>query len=145
MDSTMITCDTVATCVRKTAEICQPCVKQAETNWLDVLIVGIICATIVIIVLIITCRYLKFKAAEREAQQKATEDKRKKEIDDRKWKHLADLKDKLLSLQKDCAEIKLDDYGNRCHKYEEKAYNDYRNTLVQLINEKELEIYDKKA
>lgn len=147
MDSTMTICDSVTTCVNKTAEICQHCAKEAETNWLDVLIIGIICATIVIIVLNVTCRYLKLKNAELEAQQKVAENKRKNEIDDRKFKQKVDLQDKLLSFQKDCAEIKRDDHGNLCpkYKYEDSACKDYRNTLIKLINEEKLESNDKEA
>ena len=145
MDTLMIIRDSVATCVNKTAEICQHCVKEAETNWLDVLIIGIICATIVIIVLNVTCHYLKLKKAEREAQQKAAENKRSNEIEDRKLKQKADLQDKLLSLQKDCAEIKRDDHGNICPKYNDKAYKDYRNSLVMLINGEKLKSNDEEA
>lgn len=147
MDTIMIIRDSVAYCVNKTAEMSQPCVKEAETNWLDVLIVCIICATIIIIVLNVTCRYLKLKEAERVSQQKAAEIKRNNEIEDRKLKQKADLVDKLLSLQKDCAEIKCDDHGTHCpkYKYEDIAYKDYRNSLVKLINEDKVEINDKEA
>lgn len=140
MDTILIIRDSVASCVNKTAEICKPCAKEAETNWLDVLIVGIICATIIIIVIKVTCRYFKLREAEREAQQKVAGNKRNNEIDDREWKQMADLKDRLLSLQKDCAEIKYDDHGNPCPKYEDNAYKDYRNTLVKMINKEKVDV-----
>jgi len=49
MDTIMIIRDSVACCVRKTAEICQPCVKEAGTNCQDVTIVFIICVAIVVV------------------------------------------------------------------------------------------------
>lgn len=67
MDTITIICGSVAMCVRKMAGVCQPCVKEcASCN--DLTIVGIICATILLLAIIAVLSYFKVKADERKAQ-----------------------------------------------------------------------------
>lgn len=91
MDTIMIIRDSVATCVNETAAICQPCVKEAETNWQDVLIVVAICMVFAFIAISICNRYFKWKDDERTAIANAATIKRKNEEDDRNSKIGADL------------------------------------------------------
>lgn len=70
MDTILIIRDSVACCVNKTAEICQPCIKEVGASWQDVVFVGIICAAILIIALFAICKYYNDKEKERENQIK---------------------------------------------------------------------------
>jgi hypothetical protein len=97
MDTIVIIRDTVATCVKKTVDICQPCVKEAETNWQDVTIVAIICITILILALIGICRYFRWKKFEREAIDNAANTKWEQDYKDRKLKIDADIENHKLS------------------------------------------------
>ena len=91
MDSTMTICDSVATCVNKTAEICQHCVKETETNCLDVAIVFIICVAIAVVAIYAIRRYFKWKDDERTALANAAQQKRSNEEADRKLKQEANI------------------------------------------------------
>ena len=91
MDSTMTICDSVATCVNKTAEICQHCVKETETNCLDVAIVFIICVAIAVVAIYAIRRYFKWKDDERTALANAAQQKRSNDEADRKLKQEADI------------------------------------------------------
>ena len=64
MDTILIIRDSVACCVNKTAEICQPCIKEVGASWQDVVFVGIICAAILIIALFAICKYYNDKEKE---------------------------------------------------------------------------------
>ena len=57
MNIIMIICGYAATCVRRTAEFSQPCVKEAETNCQDVAIITIICVAISVIAIYAIRRY----------------------------------------------------------------------------------------
>ena len=92
MDTILIIRDSVASCVKKTAEICQPCVKEAETNCLDVVIVFIICFAITAIAIYAIRRYFKWKDDERSALDNAAQQKRSNDEADRKSKQEADTK-----------------------------------------------------
>lgn len=91
MDTIMIIRDSVACCMRKTAEICQPCVKEAGASCNDVTIVSIVCGTILLLAIIAAFTYLIQKGCERNAQKTAAEEKRKYEEKDRADKKQADL------------------------------------------------------
>ena len=67
MDTIMIICDSVACCMGKTAEICQPCVNEAGANDNDMIIVAIICGTILVIAIVAIMRFFKWKDDERKA------------------------------------------------------------------------------
>ena len=92
MDTILIIRDSVASCVKKPAEICQPCVKEAETNCLDVVIVFIICFAIAAIAIYAIRRYFKWKDDERSASANAAQQKRSNDEADRKSKQEADTK-----------------------------------------------------
>ena len=100
-------CDTVVVKVAQAADlVCQPIIKESETNGNDVLIVGIICLAIVIIALIAKWALWSWKDAEIKA---ATEERGKKEseavITERKQN--SDLLNKRLEILKElCYNIK---------------------------------------
>lgn len=91
MDTIMILRDSVATFMKGTADICQPCVKEAGTNCQDVAIVFIICVAIAAIVIYAIKRYFKWKDDERSASANAAQQKRSNEEADRKLKQEADI------------------------------------------------------
>lgn len=135
MDTILIIRDSVAMCLNKTAEICQPCVNETGTNWQDILIVVAICMTIAIIAISICNRYFKWKDDERDALIKADEEKRKNEEKDRERKQKTDLKDKLLNYYKNRQiKDKKDDKGNVIV-YDEDSCNKYVEQLTKMINE----------
>ena len=135
MDTIIVIRDSVACCVSKTAEICQPCVREVGLSWSDFAIVVIICITLVIISCYAISRYFQWKDDERKAFETAADKKRKYEIEDRKSKQRADLEEKLLSHLKDLAEIKKDEDGNKITKFDENASNAYMNRLDQMMKE----------
>lgn len=134
MDTIIVIRDSVACCVSKTAEICQPCVREVGSSWSDFAIVVIICITLVIISCYAISRYFQWKDDERKALETAAEKKRKYEMEDRKSKQKADLEDKLLSHLKDSAEIKRDEDGNEIAKFNPEASKEYTKVLNQMIN-----------
>lgn len=69
MDSIKISCDSVTTCMNKTTEICQHCVKGTETSNNDVTIVLIICGTILLLAIIVAFMYFLLKLNERKASK----------------------------------------------------------------------------
>lgn len=134
MDTIIVIRDSVACCVSKTAEICQPCVREVGSSWSDFAIVVIICITLVIISCYAISRYFQWKDDERKAFETAADKKRKYEMEDRKSKQRADLEDKLLSHLKDSAEIKRDEDGNEIAKFNPEASKEYTKLLNQMIN-----------
>lgn len=71
MDTLLIIRDSVAVVTNKATMNCQPCIKEAATNDKDLIFVGIICATILIISLYVIFRYFKWKDDERNAKNTA--------------------------------------------------------------------------
>lgn len=135
MDTILIIRDSVASCVNKTTEICQPCVKEVGTSWPDLAIVVTICVTLLVIVCYAIRRYFQWKDDERKAHEIAVDNKRKYENEDRKLKQKADLEEKLLSHLKDLAEIKMDEDGKEIPKYNAEASKVYKEMLDQMIKE----------
>lgn len=86
MDTIMIIRDSVVTCVNKTATICQPCVKEAETTWQDVFVVSLICLTLLVIALFAIHKYFKWKKYEKDVSVNAAKEKRNNDVEDRQWK-----------------------------------------------------------
>ena len=142
MDTIMIIRDSVATCVNKMATICQPCVKEPDTNWQDVIIWVTLFIAFAYVVRYGIKQYFIWKKAERAANDAITNAKREQDKNDRDWKQKADLKNKLLDIQKDHAEIKRDEHGNLYKKYDDSAYAKYEKTLKALINDEKLIIND---
>ena len=73
MNTLIIICDSVATCVKRTAATCLPCVKNAEEYCCDVMIVGIICLTILLAIIVFAV-YLKVKATERKTYEQSRQE-----------------------------------------------------------------------
>jgi len=131
MDTILIIRDSVASCVKKTAEICQPCVKEIGTSWQDVVMTGLMYAFILCLVYLLLNGFLKWWN-----QMFLAKTKRKHEMEDRKLKQKADLEDKLLSHLKDFAEIKRDKDGKVIPKFDKDASNEYTKMLDQMIKER---------
>ena len=91
MDTIMILRDSVATFMKGTADICQPCVKEAGTNCQDVSTVFILCFAIAVVAIYAIRRYFKWKNDEMAAIATAAQQKRSNEEADRKLKQEADI------------------------------------------------------
>ena len=130
MDTILIIRDSVASCVKKTAEICQPCVKEIGTSWQDVVMTGLMYAFILCLVYLLLNGFLKWWN-----QMFLAKTKRKHEIEDRKSKQRADLEEKLLSHLKDRAEKKIDKDGKEIPKFDKEASNAYMERLDQMLKE----------
>ena len=130
MDTILIIRDSVATCMKGTADICQPCVKEVGTSWQDVVMTGLMYAFILCLVYLLLNGFLKWWN-----QMFLAKTKRKHEMEDRKLKQRADLEDKLLSHLKDLAEIKRDEDGKVIPKFDKNASNEYTKMLDQMIKE----------
>ena len=63
MDTPLILRDTITTNVVKVVDSCQPCIQEAETNWQDVTIVGIICFLATVSIVIISFAFYKWQKA----------------------------------------------------------------------------------
>lgn len=139
MDTIMIICDSVATCINKTAEVCQPCVKEAKTNCLDVAIWGLICLSLAFVVWYAIHRYFKWKDDERIALASAAEEKRKQEGIISENKQQADLLSKLLNFKEELTKKEV------ANKLDEKASITYIKELKYLITRKTLPEDEKEA
>lgn len=130
MDTIMIIRDSVATCVNKTAEICQPCIKEAGTAWQDVVLQGIFYAMILCIAYWVSSGFFKWLNQRSTMKTKAFQEKNNCE---RKQK--SDLQDKLLSYYKDrLIKDKIDDKGNVIE-YDEGNCKEYVELLTNMIRE----------
>ena len=139
MDTILIIRDSVATCVKGTADICQHCVKEAETSNNDVTIVVIICGTILLLAIISVIAYLVQKCNDRKAFENASIRKREYEEKDREYKHYVELLNKLLNTEEML--IKKESAS----KIEEKACRRYIKELKNLITKKTLSEDDEEA
>lgn len=130
MDTIMIIRDSVATCVNKTAEICQPCLKEAGTAWQDVVLQGILYAMILCLAYWVSSGFFKWLNQRSTMKAKAFQEKNNCE---RKQK--SDLQDKLLSYYKDrLIKDKKDDKGNVIV-YDEDNCKEYVELLSNMIRE----------
>ncbi len=132
MDTIMIICDSVAMCVKKAADVCQPCAKDYGTNNNDIIIVAIICGTILLISLFALWKYYKNKDNERMALASAAEEKRKQEGIISENKQQADLLSKLLNFKEELTKKEV------ANKLDEEASNTYIKELKYLITRKTL-------
>lgn len=122
----MIIRDSVATCVKGTAATCQPCVKVAETNWLDVVVVGMVCLAVAAVAFYAIYRFFKWKDDVREASKEYTKNPTENTNSDNKVK--AEYISKLLKHLESLA-IK-----ENAAKYDEKGSANYIKELKSLIN-----------
>ena len=132
MDTIVIICDSVAMCVKKAADVCQPCVKDYGTNNNDITIVAIICGTILLVSLFALWKYYKNKDNERMALASAIEEKRKQEGIISENKQQADLLSKLLNFKEELTKKEV------ANKLDEEASNTYIKELKYLITKKTL-------
>lgn len=130
MDTIMIIRDSVATCVNKTAEICQPCLKEAGTAWQDVVLQGILYAMILCLAYWVSSGFFKWLNQRSTMKAKAFLEKNNCER-----KQMSDLQDKLLSYYKDrLIKDKKDDKGNVIV-YDEDNCKEYVELLSNMIRE----------
>jgi hypothetical protein len=139
MDSTMTICGSIATCVNKTAEICQPCVKGTETSNNDVAIVVIICGTILLLAIIAVIAYLIQKYNERKANMNTSIRNREYEEKDREYKQRAELLNKLLNVEETLMK------KESAYKLEENACKRYIKELKNLITKNTLSENDQET
>jgi len=133
MDTLLIIRDSVAVLSNKATLVCHPCMKESETCENDVITVGIICGTLLIIAFIALVLFFNWKICKLKALQKNVTEKETLEQKNREWKQQADFKNMLLNLQKDNAEIRRDEHGNVVEKYKPEEYNAYKEQLEKLI------------
>lgn len=153
MDSTMITCDSVATCVNKMTTTCQSCVKGTEINWLDVVVVGIICGTILLLAIIAVVAYFIHMDKERKALEEAAIIKKEEEKNSLDNKQKADA-DSLKQNRHDHLLKRKEELENKMHGYMESQIKNgvslskddmYIAELLKEINELKSALNDKKA
>jgi uncharacterized protein YxeA len=118
MDTIMIIRDSVATCVNKTAEMCQPCVKGVGNSYNDVVIVGIICGAILLLAIIAVVAYFKQKSYERKALEETFSKKQDEEKENRENKKKADV-DSYEQNKQDHKLKRKEELENRLHSYME--------------------------
>ena len=132
MDTILIIRDSVATCVKGTADICQHCVKGTETSNNDVTIVVIICGTILLLAIIAVIAYLIQKYNECKAIKKASIRNREYEEKDREYKNQAELLNKLLNIEETLMK------KESANSLEENACKKYIKELKNLITKNTL-------
>ena len=137
---TIISSDTLVVKLAKVAEICQPVVKEAETNCKDVWIAAIICLAIVLIACIAK-RALGFwldnliNAKKGEESSKITNEEKKSKV-----KLKSDCQDKLLTfLEKQvyAYDIQKKEYEKACEAYSKELHSVLEELLNNRIDEKE--------
>lgn len=79
MDTIMIICDSVATCLKGTAEICQPCVKAREIGWLELGAIFLVCVSVLVVAIYGISAYYKDKEKARQAQKETNEKEKSEE------------------------------------------------------------------
>lgn len=153
MDSTIISCDSVATCVNKMTATCQSCVNGTEINWLDVVIVGIICGTILLLAIIAVVAYFMHKYNERKALEDAAIKKKEEETNNLENKQNADA-DSLKQNRHDHLLKRKEELENKMHGYMESQIKNgeslskddmYIAELSKEIGELKSALNDKKA
>ena len=112
----MTICGIVAACVKGSAGVCMPCIKEVGNSCNDVIIAGMICVTILLLAIIVASVYLIQKSIERKASQTSVKNACEAEYISRLLKHLEGLTVK-------------DDVG----KYDEKGSQRYIRELKHLI------------
>ena len=98
---TLVTCDTIVVKCAKAVELCPPVMKEAGTNWQDVLITLLICLAICAVAWLAQAAVLGWKEKEINFQKDEREEKNSKEEKDSVNKHKYDLLDKYLDLLKE--------------------------------------------
>ncbi len=135
LNDTIAMSDSAVVELAKVINTCQPCVKELGTNCNDVAIVGIICATIVVIALIAKWAIWSWQKAEIAFKEKERNDKEAKEEKDETRKQKADLLSKLLDFQKELAfpydKNKNGEYMKK--EYESNEKENYQKTLASLL------------
>ena len=86
MDTLIVLRDSVAFVGEKASIVCQPCIKEVGTTWLDVGIVGFICAAIAVIVCYGSYRYFKWKDDVRDSEIASAKEKCNQDKENRKEK-----------------------------------------------------------
>ena len=140
LNDTVAMSDSTLLEMAKIFDSCQPCVQEAATTCNDVKIVGVICATIILVTLIVCGVFCFLKCKESEEKNYERESKKLKEEKDYKRKQRADLIEKLLSVhQKRCDYYLIDKDGKRVDKdknpmeVDKNAVEDYIKAIEKYI------------
>lgn len=80
MDTLLILRDTITTNVVKIVGSCQPSIQEAETNWQDIAIVGIVCFVVALCIGIISFTFYKWQENKYCYQYKSNEQKYQYEL-----------------------------------------------------------------
>jgi hypothetical protein len=126
INDTIACCDTIVVKVATIAETCQPCLKEAETNWQDVAIVFLFCAAFVSVALIAKCTIKSWKEKEIQAKENEQTAKTMKDQEESKRKQKSDLLERYLNFLKDNASK------------DESWSQEYKQVLSSLIGEPSL-------
>jgi len=134
MDTLLILRDTITANVVKITDSCSHCVQETETNWHDVIIVGIICFFVTICIGIISFAFYKWQKTKYCYQYKANEQKYQHEQNKTKGdsnnnsnKPNEDPVDKFLAFCEDRKDIR-----------ENKSFIDYCVLKYKTLKEKQL-------
>ena len=92
----MIIRDSVATCAKGITGNCQSNVNATEWFWQNIIVVGIICATVLAIALVWMWKYYKWKADPYNAQNPKAQGIMELELKNQKLKQIAKLQDNLI-------------------------------------------------
>lgn len=131
-----VSCDTLVVKVAQAADlVCQPIIKESETNGNDVLIVSIICLAIAFVAIVAGATVLLWKWLENRANEKERVFKKTKEEKESERKQKSDLLNKLLDFQKEVAfPYEKDKDGKFVKKsFEAKEKSEYLKTLAQIL------------
>lgn len=139
-------CDSIVTCAcGRLVPVFQQTV-EAETSCNDVKIVGIICATIVLVALIVKCGFLIWKYIEIDAAKRERVNKNEKELSESQRRQNSDLQDKLLDFLRKQTEI-TDATGKvtSIKPYDDIECRAYRKAICLLMSVKPEDKIDTKA
>lgn len=113
-----------------------PFPPPCHESWMPVAITGIICATILIIVLVGMSLYFVWKVKEMKAKKQAAVDKRTQDLEDREFEGHAKLLEKLLSFKESRTKTENVDKLNLegCKAYEESLENELKKSNGEFLS-----------
>ena len=94
-------CDSLTTKLYVNVFSCSPKVAEQGANWAEVITIGIICCSILIILLVLICKFFEWKKKELEIKKEEVNQKREWEIEDINRKQKSDLLDLKLKMLKE--------------------------------------------
>ena len=134
LNDTITMSDSAVVELAKVINTCQPCVKEAQTNYNDVWIAGIICLAIVLVALIAKWAICSWKDADANVLKEERLEKVRKEKEEAKRKMLHNLIEKRIDALKDRAVTK--DKDGKITGYKESTSDEfiaYDKALIEYI------------